>query len=284
MMRLPEFDYVRAESVEEALALLNGHDDAMLLSAGLSLIPAMKLRFSTPGLLVDISGLTSLKNIERLGGRIRIGALCSHAELIASEHVPDLLRQAAASIGDPHVRNRGTIGGNIARPDPSADLPTALVALEAEIQLAGEEGRRAVSAEEFFLGLFSTAMMDDEIIIAVEIDGARNGAAGYEKMAHPASGGALVAAAVSLAVDGGRIGRATVAMGGLTVTPRRCRSVEEALSGRLLSDSDLSLVVRGIRTDVGEDMIGDHVASEEYRLAIAPVIARRAVTKAIARM
>ena len=154
----PKFDYHRAESVNEAVNLLKKNDGAKLLAGGHSLLPIMKLRLSDPGTLIDIGRIDDLKGITPLrDGGFRIGALTTHATVEDAENLPDVLTEAAGWIGDPQVRNRGTVGGNVAHADPASDLPTVFTALDATFNLA-DPGKREVKADEFFTGLFMTAM------------------------------------------------------------------------------------------------------------------------------
>ena len=185
-----KFEYHKAGSVNEAVSL--GGGDASFLAGGHSLIPAMKLRLSEPGIVVDISGIDDLKGISRDGDTIKIGALTTHSEVASSDVVKDgcaALAEAAGMIGDPQVRNRGTIGGNVAHADPASDYPGILVALGATIVTNSQ----SVAAEDFFTGLFETALGEGEIIIAVQVPtlGAGTGAA-YAKFFNPASRYAVV--------------------------------------------------------------------------------------------
>jgi len=187
-----KFDYHRAKSIEEAESLCKGNADASFLAGGHSLIPAMKLRLSDPGALIDISGIDDLKGISRDGDAIRIGALTTHAEVETSDVVKDgcaALSEAAGMIGDPQVRNRGTIGGNVAHADPASDYPGILMALGATIVTSS----RSIAVDNFFTGLFETALNDGEIITEIQVPaiGAGSGAA-YTKFFNPSSRYAVV--------------------------------------------------------------------------------------------
>ena len=166
------FDYVRATSLSEAIGLLqNDPDDTKLVAGGHSLIPTLKLRLASPARLVDICGIEELRGIE-IGDRIRIGALTTHAELLASDalrQVLPIIHQTGDMIADPQVRNRGTIGGSLANADPAADWPAVVVALNAELELAGPNGRRRVGAREFFLGIMTTALETEDVLVAVHV-------------------------------------------------------------------------------------------------------------------
>ena len=164
-----KFDYARAGSVEEAIGLLANDGDAKLLAGGHSLLPAMKLRLSQPSALIDIGRIAGLKGISKSGHTVKVGALTTHAAAAASHDLPKAWSEAAAMIGDPQVRNRGTVGGNIAHADPASDLPTVLLGLNATINIQGANGNRSVKADDFFLDLFATALGENEIITSVEV-------------------------------------------------------------------------------------------------------------------
>jgi carbon-monoxide dehydrogenase medium subunit len=200
----PRFDYYRASTLNEALSLLNQHSGAKVIAGGHSLIPLMKLRLADPGEVIDIGRLTELKGISNSGGTVKIGGLTTHAMVATSRLVPAGLAEAAAMIGDPQVRNRGTVGGNISHADPGSDLPTILLALGAIFHTSGLNGERAIPADNFFTGLFETALQPDEILTRVEVplEGQGSGSA-YAKLPHPASRYAIVGAGVLLTVEGG---------------------------------------------------------------------------------
>jgi len=182
----PKFDYHRASSVEEAIALRKEHD-GKFLAGGHSLIPVMKLRLADPGCIVDIGRIENLKGICPDGDTVKIGALTTHGMVESSEELPDALPEAAGWIGDPMVRNRGTVGGNIAHADPASDLPTVLAALGGSMTVAGEGGSRSVDAGDFFTGLFETAMGEDELLTGVTVPAKAAGTGtAYAKLFNPA--------------------------------------------------------------------------------------------------
>lgn len=283
-MHPPTFDYYRAGSIDEAVALLKQHDGAKLLAGGHSLIPPMKLRLSQPTAVIDIGRISELKRLftDRGSGSF-IGALTTHAELAASNDVPEILREAAALIGDAQVRNRGTVGGNIAHADPASDLPTVLVALDAEIHVVGPNGRRTIPASLFFLDLFSTGLADGEIITDIRTADLQGAGSAYTKLANPASRYCMVGAAAILNIDGGRISQARVAIGGLTPTPRRANSVEAALTGQEATAETLANAAATVQNDLGDDILSDIHASADYRRAMATVYVKRALLKAAER-
>ncbi|MEP7380677.1 MAG: xanthine dehydrogenase family protein subunit M, partial [Gemmatimonadota bacterium] len=204
------FDYHAAASVQEALALLAQlGDDAKLLAGGHSLLPIMKLRFATPSHLIDIGRIAGLSAITDDGTTVRIGATARHADVMASPIVRSkvpLLAEVVSHIGDPLVRNMGTIGGSLAHADPAADLPAAMLALGASMVVVGPGGTRTLGADDFFTDVFTTAMQPGEMLteIRVPVPDAGGGGA-YEKNPEPASGYAIVGIAVQLQVSGGAI-------------------------------------------------------------------------------
>jgi aerobic carbon-monoxide dehydrogenase medium subunit len=286
-MYSPDFDYYRARSLNDAQQLLAAHPGAKLLAGGHSLVPLMKLRLAAPPAVVDIGRIPELRGISRDGDGIRIGALTTHAELAASADLQRgaaALSQAAALVGDPAVRNRGTIGGNIAHADPASDLPTALVALDADIVTTSPKGGRTIPAAQFFTGIMTTALAEDEILIAVRVPAAgAQQASWYEKFSHPASRYAVVGAAAWVAVTNGTFSGARIALGGLLPHARRAPGVEKALTGRPATADSIATAMQHLASDLGRDVTGDIYASAEYRAAMAPVFTRRALVAAVAR-
>lgn len=279
----PKFDYYRASSTAEAIALAKEHD-GKFLAGGHSLLPVMKLRLADPGTLVDIGRLSNMKGITTNGDTINIGALTTHTMVTVSDDVPSALSEAAGMIGDPQVRNRGTVGGNIAHADPASDLPTVLLALKASIHLEGSNGSRTISADDFFIDLFATALQEDEIITAVSVssEGKKSGSA-YAKLFNPASRYAMVGAAAQLSIENGVCSAASVTVGGLTPKATRASSVEAALIDKKLDDETLATAAAAIANDLGNDVMGDMHASADYRRQMAPIFVRRALEKAASR-
>ena len=286
-MYAPDFAYYRAGSLAEAGQLLQQHPGAKLLAGGHSLIPLLKLRLATPAALIDIGRLDELKGISVTDGRVRIGALTTHAELAASSELAErcpALGEAAGLIGDPAVRNRGTIGGNVAHADPASDLPTVLRALDAAIAVTVDDGERSIPAADFFEGMMETALGDHDIVTAIEVPaaGAGQGQA-YVKFSHPASRYAVVGAAAAVTLVGGTVGVVAVALGGLVPTARRAASVEEALAGQAPTADAIAAAASAVSADLGDELIGDIYASAEYRRAMAPVCVKRALRAAVER-
>jgi aerobic carbon-monoxide dehydrogenase medium subunit len=261
------FEYVRTASLPAAIDLLhNDPDGAKLVAGGHTLIPAMKLRLASPTLLVDIRGVDELKGIE-IGERVRIGALTTHAELLASDplyRVLPIFREAAPMIADAQVRNRGTIGGSLANADPAADWPAVVIALNAEMEIAGPNGRRRVAAEDFFVDLMTTALAPDEVLVALHIARPEpNVRFGYRKIRHPASGYAVVGVAAALAVQDAVISTATIGVTGATARAFSADAATAFLIGKSLS-SDTIKQAASIVSEHAE-CLSDHYASADYR-------------------
>jgi len=277
------FTYHRASSVEEAVSLLAELDDARLLAGGHSLLPAMKLRLSTPAAIVDIGRIPGLAAIERDGDALRIGALATHAAVASSDIARrdcPMLSEAAALIGDRQVRNRGTIGGSLAHADPGADYPTVAQALGATIVTAGPNGTRELAAEEFVTGLFTTALEPGELITSVRVPVTRGAA--YAKHKHPASGYAVAAVAAVVSSEGGSVKRARIVVGGVTGVPVDAEAAAAALVGSPPSEETIASAAAKVSEALG-DALGDTYASAAYRRHLATVLARRALATAISR-
>ena len=279
--------YHRANSVAEAVALLAEIEDSKLLAGGHSLIPLLKLRLASPAALIDISRIEGIRGITRENDSVRIGALTTHSELASSSDLRaacPLVSEAAALVGDPAVRNRGTIGGNLAHADPGSDLPTVAVALGAAIEATGPNGSRAIAAGDFFEELMSTALDDGEVMTAVRVPAIQQGqGTAYAKMLHPASRYAVVGAAAVLTVAGGRCTAASVAVGGVESTPVKAASVEAALIGSALDSDSIAQAAKAVAADLTGNAIEDIFATGSYRKAMAEVYLRRALTAAAQR-
>ena len=282
-----DFDYHRARSLSEARQLVAANPGAKLLAGGHSLIPLLKLRLAMPAAVIDIGRVPELRGIAVSEGSLRIGALTTHAELAASADIrrsAAALAEAAALVGDPAVRNRGTIGGNIAHADPASDLPTVLVALGARIQVVGPRGERTIDAAHFFTGIMATALAEDEIVSFVVVPAAGQGeGSAYAKFPHPASRYAVVGAAALVAVRQGTCSAVSAALGGLLPHARRLPSVEQTLTGQPANAAAIAAAAARTGEDVGDQANGDLFASGEYRKAVAPVYVKRAIAAAVAR-
>ena len=258
-----QFDYQTPDSLETALAALRGNDEAKILAGGMTLLPTMKLRLARPDVLIDINRIGSLAGIGKEDGAIVIGALARHADVAASKLVRDnipALADLAEAIGDPQVRNRGTLGGSVANNDPTADYPAGLVGLGATVVT----DRREIAADDFFTDMFETALEDDEIITAVRFPVPRRAA--YMKFPNPASRYAIVGVMVAQAPDGIR-----VAVTGAAPCVFRVAAMEAALEQEFTPDAIASITVDG--AEFNEDI---H-ASAAYRAHLVTVMARRAV-------
>lgn len=275
-----KFDYYRAGSVQEAISLLQQHEDAKVLAGGHSLIPAMKLRLAQPTALVDIGRIAELKSISQENDKIRIGALSTHDSLAASNVLKQncaVLAEAAGQVGDQQVRNKGTIGGNLAHADPASDLPGAVLALAGAIHVSGPNGDRQIKASDFFVDLLTTALQPDELLTAVEVEaiGPNSGSA-YLKFEHPASGYAICGAAAVVRLNSdGTCASASLCFNGVTATPLNASAVTEALAGKALDDATIDQAL-GTNLSIDEPM-GDIHASGEYRVALAKVYGKRAL-------
>ena len=278
------FEYARATSLDDALAKLHeAGEGAKVIAGGHSLVPLMKLRLSEPQALIDIGRLPELHGIEERDGAISIGAATVHHDVATSSLLQSrcpAVAEAAASIGDPQVRNRGTIGGSVAHADPSADMPAVLLALDADIHLKSPRGWRAVKAADFFRGLFLVDMRADEIIARIAFVPVRSAA--YAKLHQRASHYAIVGVAASLEVKDGTIAAARVGLTGATSHACRLARVEQALEGRPLAQATIDGAAQVAGQELDEVNADIH-ASAEYRRAMVQVFVRRALSSAMAR-
>jgi carbon-monoxide dehydrogenase medium subunit len=281
------FEYTAATSIGEAISLLQKHGDrAKLLAGGHSLIPMMKLRLTTPGVLIDIGRLSELSYVKEDGGALRIGALTTHQLIESSEAVRRLcqsLAEAATEIGDVQIRNKGTIGGSIAHADPAADYPATLLAFEASIVVAGPNGDRTIPASDFFVDMMTTALQPNEIVreICIAPKQGRCGSA-YLKMAQKASGFAICGASALVELDNaGWMASAGVGITGVAGRAYRASATEKALVGQKPSEQLLRSAC-----EKAADMVtalDDIHASADYRLDLARIYSRRALERAIGR-
>jgi carbon-monoxide dehydrogenase medium subunit len=269
------FDYQRAASVDEALALLAEHgDEAKLLAGGHSLLPLMKLRLALPTMLIDIGRIGELSFVEGDGDVVRIGAMTRHHDLatsaLAGEQVP-LLAHVAGQIGDPQVRHRGTIGGSLAHGDPASDLPAALLALRATLVARGPGGEREIAADDFFTGFLETALAPDEMLTEVRVPAVPGVGWAFEKFNRRAQDWAIVGVTAVMTNGSGGPGVGLVNMGS---QPLRAAGVEDALrSGASPGDA-------AARADEGTEPPDDLNASPEFRRHLARVLVRRALESA----
>ena len=287
-MKPPAFEYHRPAGLAEALALLAQHPDAKPLAGGQSLIPAMNFRLAAPAALVDLNGVDELSGItRRSAGGTRIGAMTRHHAIETSALVRELaplLAETMPFIAHPQIRSRGTLGGSLAHADPAAELPAVMVALQATIVLQGPGGERRVPAEQFFTGLFATALEPGELLLAVELPPmpARSGWA-FLEMARRHGDYALVGVAVLLALnEAGRCAQARIALLSVGERPVLATRAMARLSGQVLDDD----TVREAAELAGGDDIdppSDINASAAYRRQLARVLTRRAFERSVAR-
>ncbi len=280
-MYAAEFDYVRASSIEEAISLKAANDDSSILAGGHSLIPAMKLRLSTPLKLIDISGLDQLKKISKNESHISIGALCTHKQCAESDIVQSncpALSDAASVIGDPHVRTKGTIGGALAHSDPQADYPGAILALNATFVAKGPSGERTIEVDDYFTGLWETALGDGELLTEIRIPiNSMNANSCYVKFPQPASRYPYVGCGVSLNSKNGTCSDIRVGFSGVGEWAFRDSGVESSLKGQPLNESTIASAAD--KAAEGKTVLNDHFVSEEYRRAMSKVYAKRAMTQ-----
>ena len=282
----PAFDYHVPRSVADAIKLLGElGPDAKLLAGGHSLLPMMKLRFAQPTHLVDLNRIAELRGIREEGNTICIGAMTVESDLIASKlllaKLP-LLPDAARQIGDPQVRNRGTLGGDIAHGDPGNDHPAVSIALDASFVLQGPNGRREVRADGFFHGTYMTDLAEDEILVEIRMPAfAPKTGWAYEKLKRKTGDWATAAAAVVLRIDGGVVSHARIALTNVAPTALRASDAEAALLGKPLTDATIADAAAKAMAvcDPAEDLRGD----VEYKTAMAGQMVRRAIAKAAAR-
>ena len=278
-----QFDYHTPGTVKEALDLLGKYkDDAKLLAGGHSLLPAMKFRLARPAHLVDLRKVPGLSGIKEEGGMLVIGAMTTHWAVESSPLVKakcPVLAQTAAQIGDPMVRNMGTIGGSLTHADPAADYPATIIALNAEMVLEGPKGKRTIKVDDFFKSLMTTAVGPDEILteVRVPVCGANVGCA-YMKFPHPASRFAVVGVAAALTVEGGKVSKASIGITGAGTKAVRAKGVEAALLGKALDAATIQAAAE--KAPDGVDVQADLQGSVEYKTHLLKVFAKRAIEAA----
>ena len=276
-------NYYEPTTIEDAVKLLSENDDARCLAGGASLVAMMNAELVMPDVLVSLRNIEALKGVQRLDdGAVRVGAMTSHAAVEAHDGFmggQEIMRQAAAEIGHPAIRNMGTIGGSISHADPAADYPSALVAADAEVEIAGPGGTRTTPAEAFFVDFLETALMDGELVTAVRVPKAPDGSASaYVKLARVDGDFATVAASAVISWDGARCGYARLAVGACGPTPVRVDEADRALIGTTLDDDAIARA-GAILADAC-DPIDDMRGSAQYRLTVAPRLVRRAILEA----
>ena len=282
----PRFEYHAPRSIGEAIALLGQlGSDAKLLAGGHSLLPMMKLRFAEPAHLIDINRIPELRGIRQEGQTLVIGAMTTENELINSAllqaHAP-LLPEAAKLIADPQVRNRGTIGGDIAHGDPGNDHPALSIALNASFVLEGPKGRRTVAADDFFLGTYMTLLEENEVLCEIRVPAFAAGTgSAYEKLKRKTGDWATAGCAVVMRKQGGVVSEVRIALTNVAPTALRAQAAEQAIVGKELSVANLQAAADAATAicDPAEDLRGDI----EYKTAMAGQMVKRALVKAFGR-
>jgi aerobic carbon-monoxide dehydrogenase medium subunit len=277
-----QFDYVRPGSVDEAVrALSEGGEDVKVLAGGQSLLPVLRLRMAAPTLIVDLGGIAELRGVREDGDEIVVGAMTTHHDVVNDpllrEHV-GLLPEAAATVADPQVRHRGTLGGSLSHADPAGDLGAVALALDASFVIAGPNGRRTVPASEFFVDYFTTATGEDEILTEVRFPRYTGWKHHYEKFNRTAQAWSMVAVGVALKVDGGTISEARIGLTNMGSTPIRATGVEQALVGQPASEESARAAAE--HATEGTSAPSDADAASDYREHLARVLTGRAVLTA----
>jgi len=271
----PEFDYAAPASLEEAISLLQQHDDAKLIAGGHSLLPLMKLRFASPEMLVDLKNVPGLTGIGN-GSGLKIGARTRHVELQEGSY--GLLTEAAKHIADQQVRNRGTIGGSMAHGDPASDLPAVILAMDGTITAQGPNGERQIPASQMWQDYLTTALADDEVVTSVHVPAYDGYGHAYLKFTRRAEDWAMVGVGALVKVEGGTFSDVRVGLTHMGQTPLRATAVEQALNGQSASADAIAAAAEN--AGEGTDPPGDLNATPDYKKHLARVMVRRAVAQA----
>jgi carbon-monoxide dehydrogenase medium subunit len=276
-----KFDYVAPGTVEEALSALAASDDAKVIAGGQSLLPVLRMRLNAPELLVDLGAIDTLNDIVDEGDSVLIGAMVPYYRILAHPSVQTglgLLHKAITEVADPQIRHRGTLGGALVHADPAGDCGAPILALDAELVVAGQDGERTVAAEHFFLDLFETAVGEDELLTHIRIPKLDGWGSHYEKFVRVAHQWPIVAVAAAVKADGGTISEARIGLTNMGPTALRAKTVEQALVGQPATEDGVraacNLVAEG--TNPPSDLNGD----ADYRKHLATVLTRRAVLAA----
>lgn len=281
-----EFDYYAPGTVQEAITLLRQYGDgAKVLAGGQSLIPAMRFRLALPEVLVDINGIAGLEYLREDNGHLAIGALARESELEESDLVQQkysLLSDATRVVADPIVRNRATVGGNIAHADPANDHPAVLLAYDAQVVAQGPNGSRTIPIDDFFVGLFENALAKDEILTEIRIPspGPNSGGA-YVKVERKVGDYAISAVAVQLTMDGDRCTAARIGLTNVSAVPMRARNAEQAIIGQVIGDETLEAAGQAAAAEC--DPSADLRGSVDYKRDLTRVLTKRAIRQAVER-
>ena len=280
-----QFDYARPATLDEAVRVLSeavaNSEDVKVLGGGQSLLPVLRLRLAAPTLLVDLSGIAEIRGVREEGDAIVVGAMTTHHDVVRDELLREhvgLLSDAAATVADPQVRHRGTLGGALSHADPAGDLGAVALALGAEFVIAGPNGRRTVAAPEFFVDYFTTALAEDELLAEIRFPRYTGWRHHYEKFNRTAQAWSMVAVAVALRVDGGVIAEARVGLTNMGSTPIRAGGVEQALVGQPATED--AVRAAAARATEGTSAPSDSDAAADYREHLARVLTGRAVLTA----
>jgi carbon-monoxide dehydrogenase medium subunit len=277
-----KFDYVKPASVADAItALREGGEDAKILAGGQSLIPVLRLRLAAPSVLIDLGGIAELRGIREDGDHVVIGAMTAYHDIVrddlVAQHVA-LLAKATATVADSQVRHLGTLGGSLAHADPAGDLGAVALALEAELVIASASGNRTVTAKDFFVDYFTTAIGEGEILTEIRFPRYTGWGSHYEKFNRTAQAWSMCAVAVAVKVDGGTISAARVGLTNMGTTPIRATGVESALVGQpATADTIRAAAEHAIE---GTAAPSDADAAADYREHLAKVLTGRAVLAA----
>lgn len=277
------FDYVRVDTVDDAVAaLVAGGDDAKVITGGQSLLPLLRIRLAAPTVLVDCSRVEEMRGVSDEGDSLLVGAATTHHDVMRSplvrEHAP-LLSMTAATVADPAIRHRGTFGGSLAHADPAGDLPTAALALDCTMLIVGPTGRREISAADFFVDYFTSALDWDEVLVGVRVPKLGEGwGYDYQKFHRTAQSWAIVGVAAAVRRENGSIAEARVALTNMGTVPIRAASVEAALQGAAASEAAVKQACATAAD--GTAPTTELHATAEYREHLARVLSRRAVVAA----
>jgi carbon-monoxide dehydrogenase medium subunit len=276
-----KFDYLAATTVEEALSALSQSDDAKVIAGGQSLLPVLRMRLNAPDLLVDIGGIDSLKEIRDDGDSIVIGAMAPYYEILANDAIKSslgLLHKAISEVADPQIRHRGTLGGALVHADPAGDCGAPILALDAELVIAGQGGERTVAAADFFEDLFATAVGEDELLTHIRVPKYDGWGSNYQKFVRVAHQWPIVAVGATVKTDGSTISEARIGLVNMGSTALRASATEQALVGNEATEDGVrdacDLAAEG--TNAPSDLNGD----ADYRRHLVTVLTRRAVLAA----
>ncbi|MGC1208334.1 MAG: xanthine dehydrogenase family protein subunit M [Ornithinimicrobium sp.] len=278
-----EFEYAAPTSVADALALLAQHgDDAKVMGGGQSLMPILRMRLNAPEMVIDLGKITELTGVSDDGDAIRIGAMTTYSDILASDLVSEhagLLAKAVAEVADPQIRHRGTVGGALVHADPAGDVGAPILALDAELIITGADAQeRTVAASDFFVDIFETAVAEGELLTAIRIPKHTGWGSSYTKFVRVSHQWSIVAAAATVRAEGGTIAEAKVALTNMGSTPLRADTLEQALIGMEATTDALREVCAAVGegTNPPSDLNGD----ADYRRHLAGVLTRRAVVAA----